>query len=66
MTKKRCDFPECKKVIGLASYPCKCENHYCPAHRAEHGCTFDYKKEQSDKLLRYMSTAVVGEKVLRI
>jgi len=64
--KKRCDFPECKRVLSLAAYACKCKNHYCPAHNLEHGCTFDYKKEQSDKLLKHMSSAVVGEKILHI
>jgi hypothetical protein len=64
--KKRCEFPECKKAISILSHPCKCKKDLCPAHMNAHGCTFDYRAEQTEKLMKLMSTPVVGQKIIPV
>ena len=61
----KCPHADCKKKISLVDFPCKCKAVYCSAHRAPetHACTFDYRKEQKDSLLQYMSTAVISKKI---
>lgn len=64
----RCEFPECRKKLGIVSFDCRCGHHYCPEHRSaeQHACTFDYKQEARKELLKYMSSPVVGQKVIMI
>jgi hypothetical protein len=61
----KCPHADCKKKISLVDFPCKCKTVYCSVHRAPetHSCTFDYRKEQKDSLLQYMSTAVTSKKI---
>lgn len=68
--KKRCEVESCKKVLPLASsvLPCKCEKFYCSTHRSsyDHSCSYDYRNENKNNLLKTMSTSVVAEKVAKI
>lgn len=64
--KKRCEFPECKKAISILSHPCKCKKDLCPVHMNAHGCTFDYRAEQKEKLMKLMSTPVVAQKIVPV
>jgi len=61
----KCPHAECKKKISLVDFPCKCSAVYCSSHRAPetHACSFDYRKEQKENLLQYMSTAVRSKKI---
>ena len=62
---KRCEKEDCKCKLKLTDYACRCGNYYCSQHRLGeyHSCSFDYRQHHKDLLLKYMSTAVVGEKV---
>jgi len=40
---KRCQLKECKKKLGIVKIKCKCELYFCPKHRSNHCCTYDYK-----------------------
>lgn len=42
-TSPRCGM--CSAKLGMVSYPCKCANFYCSAHRPAHlhTCTYDYR-----------------------
>ncbi len=64
----RCEHEGCKKKIGLTDFPCKCGHHYCKQHRIceAHQCTFDFFKEGQQQLLKYMSSPVIGPKVMVI
>ena len=44
----------CKKKTGLIPFTCKCnaEFKFCSKHRLDHNCTFDFHKEQQEKLLK--------------
>ena len=44
----------CNKKLGLIPFTCKCDANFkfCSKHRLDHGCTFDYKKEQYEKLMK--------------
>jgi hypothetical protein len=64
--KKRCEFLDCKKKIAITSYPCKCKKNLCQEHMNEHECTFDYRAEQTEKLMKYMSTPVVAQKIVPV
>lgn len=68
MPKARCEFAECKKRLDLTAFPCRCCKTFCPAHRGsfDHACTYDYKNEQVNTLMKTMSTAVVAEKLQRV
>jgi predicted nucleic acid binding AN1-type Zn finger protein len=61
----RCAAEACNKKTMLTDMPCKCKNTHCSIHRMpeSHGCSFDYKAEHKDNLLKYMSSAVVAKKV---
>ena len=39
----RCQFDGCKKKLGLVKINCKCTLYFCPKHRTNHNCTYDYK-----------------------
>jgi hypothetical protein len=62
---KRCCFDGCKKKLTLTDFPCKCSKIHCSAHRASeaHACSYDYRSEQKDILMKTMSTPVVAKKV---
>ena len=64
MSGRRCGFDGCKKKLGLTDMACRCESTFCGVHRhsEDHGCTFDYKKENEKQLLKTMST-VVAKKI---
>uniref|UniRef100_A0A6C0JUN1 AN1-type domain-containing protein n=1 Tax=viral metagenome TaxID=1070528 RepID=A0A6C0JUN1_9ZZZZ len=63
--KKRCDFLDCKKVLLLSSITCKCTKTFCSTHRSsyDHSCNYDYKNEHTSTLMKYMSSAVITDKV---
>ena len=46
----------CNKKVGLLGFTCKCDKDklYCSLHRyaEEHNCTFDYKKEKQEKIIK--------------
>ena len=37
----------CNRKLGLINFACRCEGHYCSAHRLpnDHHCSYDYKTE---------------------
>ena len=43
----------CSKKVGLIKVTCKCSYVFCAKHRLaeDHNCSFDYFKEQQQKLL---------------
>jgi len=45
----------CNKKI-LVHHDCVCGNQYCLKHRypESHGCTYDYKTEEKERLTRIM------------
>jgi hypothetical protein len=45
---------ECKRKVGLLGFACKCDYVFCSKHRyaEEHKCSFDYKKQQAEKLAK--------------
>jgi len=61
----KCSFESCKKKLALTDTACKCEKVFCSAHRhfESHACSFDYKAEGKNLLLKTMSTAVVAKKL---
>jgi uncharacterized Fe-S cluster-containing radical SAM superfamily enzyme len=63
--KRRCDFPECKKPLMLSSITCKCNKTFCSVHRGsyDHSCSFDYKSDHTNMLMKHMSTPVVADKL---
>jgi predicted nucleic acid binding AN1-type Zn finger protein len=62
---KRCAMSGCNKKLSLCDFACKCANIYCSAHRnpLTHACTFDFRAEGKERLLKVMSAAVVGKKM---
>jgi hypothetical protein len=53
--KKTCNLKGCKRKLGaFGGYDCKCGSMYCTKHRLahDHNCTFDFKKEQREVLLK--------------
>ena len=68
MKKNRCAVSGCKRKLTLTDFPCRCGKIHCPTHRFsdDHGCTYDYKKDAKQELLKTMSSAVVGVKVEKI
>lgn len=46
---KRCKV--CKKK-DITNMKCRCGKTFCIAHLGAHDCTFDYKKEQKEKLVK--------------
>ena len=45
---------QCSKKVGIVKVPCKCSYVFCPKHRhAEaHNCTFDYFKQNQERLAK--------------
>jgi hypothetical protein len=66
--KNRCPVDGCKRRLMLTDFACRCGKTCCPSHRFadDHACTYDFKKDAKDVLLKTMSTAVVGVKVEKI
>lgn len=62
---KRCEFSGCQYKLNIVAFPCRCTSYYCPKHRPSdlHSCTFDYKSEGKNLLLKTMSSAVVSAKI---
>lgn len=51
--RKKCSLENCKRKIKLSEeIECRCGLFFCAIHRfcTEHNCSFDYKKEQREKL----------------
>lgn len=61
MKKKKNRCPVCRIKLGMfGGIECKCGKLFCGKHRYsdEHDCTYDYKKEQQDKLTKLNPTIV--------
>jgi hypothetical protein len=54
MPSERCTI--CRKKLGLLPLKCRCTSSFCSEHivAEEHSCSFDYKKEQEEKLKKAM------------
>ena len=63
--KSRCPVEGCNKKLGLVDFKCKCQNTYCAKHRVPdtHACSYDFRQEQTNRLMKHMSTAIVGNKI---
>ena len=66
--KSRCGYEGCKKKITLTDFACRCGETHCSMHRAAevHNCTYDYKKDHRNILLKTMEVAIVANKVDKI
>lgn len=64
----RCEMTDCKKRLDLTAFPCRCKKTFCSQHRcsSDHSCTYDYRAETKDILLKTMSTAITGDKLTRV
>jgi hypothetical protein len=62
---KRCCQDGCKKKLMLTDFACRCGLIHCSQHRASeaHNCSYDYKAQQKEELLKTMSTAIVAKKL---
>lgn len=64
----RCKHPDCKRKISFVYKQiglCKCGNVYCPEHRINHPCTFDYKGH-NQKVLSTELPKIVAQKVIKV
>jgi predicted nucleic acid binding AN1-type Zn finger protein len=61
----RCSAEDCKKKLALTDMACKCSGVYCSAHRMPetHACSFDFRAQQRDNLMKYMSSPVIAKKI---
>jgi predicted nucleic acid binding AN1-type Zn finger protein len=52
MDKIKCN--KCNKKIGLIFFDCKCTGKFCSLHRhiESHNCSYDFKSEQIEKLIK--------------
>lgn len=57
---------ECNKKINLFQYKCKCRNLFCIKCLGDHNCTFDYLKENKDKLKLKMPLVIANKIVNKI
>ena len=58
----RCAFKDCNKSVPLSfQFSCKCGLMYCRGHFNDHGCEYDYKREQKDKLEKEHPKIVVDK-----
>lgn len=57
----------CKKKLGLLGFQCKCSGNFCSAHRhaEQHNCSYDYKKEYREKLIK-ANPIIETEKIIKI
>ena len=51
-----------KKIKSVLPISCKCEEYFCGLHKMEHKCSFDYKKENKEKL-KIDNPQVIPEKI---
>ncbi|XP_022968365.1 zinc finger A20 and AN1 domain-containing stress-associated protein 6-like [Cucurbita maxima] len=60
--KNRCGL--CNKKVGLLGFPCRCGGLFCRMHRFEdkHGCNFDTKTVERERLGRQM-IEIKGDKL---
>lgn len=65
---KRCQHDNCRKVLQISAFPCKCDKTFCSIHRAhyDHSCTFNYMDDNKKELLKVYSTAITAQKFERI
>ena len=68
MPPKRCEHPDCKKRVELATPDCLCKKSFCWAHRGsyDHPCSFDYRAEHTRVLLKTMSSPVIADKMEKV
>lgn len=59
----RCE--ECNKKITLMNFRCKCQNYYCIRCLGEHNCSFDYFKENQERLKKKLEL-VKSDKIEKI
>jgi len=61
----RCN--KCCKKIGLTGIQCRCDKHFCSAHRypEEHECPFDYRTKAKEELVK-QNPRVIATKVIPI
>lgn len=66
--KKPCEMANCKKRLELTAPGCRCKKFFCMAHRGsyDHSCSFDYRNEHTQVLLKTMSSSVIAEKLQRV
>ena len=62
---KRCCQDGCKKKLVLTDFACRCGLVHCSQHRASeaHNCSYDYKAQHKEELMKTMSTPVVAKKL---
>ena len=60
--KKRCF--NCNKKLGIIPFDCRCLNTFCTKCRlpSDHNCTYDFKSEGKDKLIKENPT-IIADKV---
>jgi hypothetical protein len=63
--KSKCEKPGCGKKLDLTAFACKCQKKFCTAHRyaVEHDCSFDYRGNAKEELMKFMSSPVVAAKI---
>jgi len=64
----RCQLDGCNKKLTLTNnFQCACSNYYCMRHKfsLDHGCKYDYKKQQRD-LLQKSLIKINHEKIIKI
>lgn len=65
LSQTRCH--KCSKKIGLTGIQCRCNDHFCGAHRypEEHHCPFDYRTKAREELAK-ANPRVTATKVIPI
>lgn len=66
MVRRCCELKDCNKVLTISAFACKCNKYFCSAHRGsyDHSCSFDYKNDNKNVLMKVMSTSVVADKIV--
>lgn len=52
----------CRKKVLALSNKCRCNRYFCPKHKIDHPCTFDYKKHEM-KRLKHNNPVIVKSKI---
>merc|ERR1711915_223730 len=60
-----CAEEGCKKRLPIHSFPCRCEKFYCSLHIVQHNCTFDYHKDEQERIEKN-NPKVVADKIVKI
>ena len=65
--KKRCNFKNCNKKLGLTVTKCKCLKLFCSLHRLpeDHDCSYDYVKNGRE-ILEKNNPLIIKNKVVPI